>query len=259
MVTPGDILSAYPFIWPFSQQFLSYYSPFSRPLPAPINPSSPSTSLKIDAIFVYNDSRDWGLDLQIIKDVLLSREGILGTLSNKNGNPNLPNRGYQQDGQPPLYFSNPDMLWAAKYPLPRLGQGALRESLEGIWAALTGGPKAGVELKKYIMGKPYRATYEFAEKTLIKYREELFRSYDGKFGTLKRVYMVGDNPESDIRGANSYESAFGTKWSSLLVETGVYTSGTEPSVKPTKVVGNVKDAVDWALARESSYKEDEGH
>lgn len=109
VVTPGDILAAYPAIWPFSQQFLSSYKPFTRPLPAPIDPTSPSTSLKIDAVFVYNDPRDWGLDTQIIKDVLLSSQGIMGTLSDKNGDPSLPNKGYQQDGQPPLYFSNPDL------------------------------------------------------------------------------------------------------------------------------------------------------
>ena len=137
VVTPGDILAAYPDVWPFSQQLLSYYKTFTRPLPAPIDPTSPSTSLRIDAIFVYNDPRDWGLDAQIIKDVLLSERGILGTLSSKNGSTTLPNKGYQQDGQPTLYFSNPDLLWAAKYHLPRLGQGGFREALEGIWAAIT--------------------------------------------------------------------------------------------------------------------------
>ena len=250
VVTPADILSAYPSVWPFSQQFLDHYKPFARPLPAPIDPSSPSRSLKIDAVFVYNDSRDWGLDLQIIKDVLLSRDGILGTLSDKNGDPSLPNNGYQQDGQPPLYFSNPDLLWAAKYPLPRLGQGGLRFALEGIWMALTGGPKAGVELKKLVLGKPYQETYEFAEKRLIKHREEIYQGEEG-LNDLKRVYMVGDNPESDIRGANSYESPFGSKWTSILVKTGVYTPDTEPTAKPTVIVGDVQDAVNWALKRES--------
>lgn len=48
-----------------------------------MDPASPSTSLRIDAVFVYNDPRDWGLDAQIIKDVLLSERGILGTFSPK--------------------------------------------------------------------------------------------------------------------------------------------------------------------------------
>jgi HAD-hyrolase-like len=141
---------------------------------------------------VYNDPRDWGLDATIILDLLLSREGILGTISSKNNNQDLPNRGYLQDGQPPLYFSNPDLWWAAKFHLPRLGQGAFRESLEGLWSAVTGGEKKGVTLKKTLIGKPYYMTYEFAEKKLVQHRKELFGS--GQTGPLKRVYMVGDNP-----------------------------------------------------------------
>lgn len=251
VVTPGDILAAYPEVWPFSQQLIPYYQSFTRPLPAPIHPDSPSTSLKVDAIFVYNDPRDWGLDTQIIKDVLLSQNGILGTLSPKNGDASLPNKGYQQDGQPPLYFSNPDLLWAAKYHLPRLGQGGFREALEGVWAALTGGEKNGVALQKVVMGKPHKPTYAFAEKRLIAHRNQLLSPSDGgKLGHLKRVYMVGDNPESDILGGNSYRSPHGTDWVSVLVQTGVYVKGTTPAHTPRQIVGDVYDAVKWAVAQE---------
>jgi len=248
VITPGDILAAYPDVWPFSQQLLPYYKGFTKPLPAPIDPSSPSTSLKIDAVFVYNDPRDWGLDTQIIKDVLLSQQGIMGTLSPKNGNSSLPNRGYQQDGQPPLYFSNPDLLWAAKYHLPRLGQGGFREALEGVWAAITGGPQNGVQLQKIVMGKPHQPTYEFAEKRLIAHRKKLFEEQeDGELDRLKRVFMVGDNPESDILGANSYQSPHGTEWTSVLVQTGVFVEGTQPAHKPKKIARDVFDAVNWAV------------
>jgi HAD superfamily hydrolase (TIGR01456 family) len=250
VVTPGDILTSYPDVWPFSQQLLPYYKTFCRPLPAPIDAASPSTSLKIDAVFVYNDPRDWGLDTQVIKDVLLSQNGILGTLSDKNGDASLPNKGFQQDGQPPLYFSNPDLLWAAKYHLPRLGQGGFREALEGVWAALTGGPKNGVELKKIVMGKPHRPTYEFAEKRLVAHRKHLLENIDGPLGNLKRVYMVGDNPESDILGGNSYKSPHGTDWASVLVQTGVYKEGTAPAHEPRQIVGDVWDAVNYATSQE---------
>ncbi|EUC33169.1 hypothetical protein COCCADRAFT_96883 [Bipolaris zeicola 26-R-13] len=250
VVTPGDILVAHPEVWPFSQQLLSYYKTFTRPLPAPIDPSSSSTSLRIDAVFVYNDPRDWGLDAQIIKDVLLSEKGIMGTLSKKNGNDALENRGYQQDGQPTIYYSNPDLLWAAKYHLPRLGQGGFREAFEGIWAAVTGGEAKGVKLHKVVMGKPHQPTYEFAEKRLIAHRSHLMKQYGGTLDHLKRVYMVGDNPASDIAGGNNYKSPYGTDWASILVETGVYVKGTKPSPEPRKIVGDVWDAVAWAIAQE---------
>lgn len=86
-MTPGDILNAYPGIWPFAKNFKDYYKSFARPLPRPIDPADPLKSLKIDAMFVFNDPRDWGLDIQVIIDILLSSQGIMGTLSDKNGNP----------------------------------------------------------------------------------------------------------------------------------------------------------------------------
>ncbi|EON67713.1 HAD-superfamily subfamily IIA hydrolase [Coniosporium apollinis CBS 100218] len=249
VVTPGDILVQHPEVWPFSAHLTSLYKPFARPLPRPIHPTDPSSSLKIDAIFIYNDPRDWGLDATLILDLLLSSRGILGTLSASNNTPSFPNRGYQQDAQPPLYFSNPDLWWAAKYHLPRLGQGGFREALEGLWAAVTGGERMGVRLMKTVIGKPFRETFEFAEKKLVGCREEIFREVvgEGRLEPLRRVYMVGDNPESDIRGGNTYQSPHGTDWCSILVKTGVYQEGQEPTWKPRVIVEDVYDAVQWAV------------
>ncbi len=172
--------------------FRDYYAQFARPLPRPIHPSDPSLSLKIDAIFVYNDPRDWGLDATIILDTLLSSRGVLGTISPLNNDESLPNRGYQQDAQPPLYYSNPDLWWAAKYHLPRLGQGGFRAAFEGLWTAVTGGEGLGVQLQKEIVGKPFYKTYEFAEKKLRAHRATLYPLDPAE--SLKTVYMVGDNP-----------------------------------------------------------------
>lgn len=244
VVTPGDIFMAYPSIWPFSNHFMDYYKKFARPLPKPIDEAHPEKSLKIDAVLVFNDPRDWGLDLQVMIDVLMSSQGILGTTSAKNGRDDLPNRGYQQDGQPPIYFSNPDLWWAAAYHLPRLGQGGFREALEGTWAATTGGANKGVELIKTIVGKPHQSTYEFAEKQLLRNRSKIFHSEH--LGPLRRVYMIGDNPASDIRGANSYQSKHGSEWYSILVRSGVYNGG-QPAWIPKTIVDNVKQAVEWAL------------
>ncbi|KAJ5590972.1 hypothetical protein N7450_004944 [Penicillium hetheringtonii] len=243
VITPGDILMANPSIWPFSKNFSDYYKTFARPLPKPIDPTSSAKGLKVDAIFVFNDPRDWALDTQVIMDLLLSSQGHFGTLSDKNGRTDLPNHGYQQDGQPHLYFSNPDLWWAAAYHLPRLGQGGFREALEGVWAATTGGSSKGIELKKTVIGKPYQGTYEFAERQLLRNRSRVFGT---DLPPLQRVFMVGDNPESDIWGANSYRSGFGSSWESILVRTGVY-SGGDPAWKPTVVADDVQNAVQWAL------------
>jgi ribonucleotide monophosphatase NagD (HAD superfamily) len=67
---------------------------------------------------------------------------------------------------------------------------------------------------------------------------------DGKLGT---VYMVGDNPSSDIQGANNFTSRLGTEWKSILVESGVHVAGAEPAHKPDAIMKSVKEAVEWAL------------
>jgi HAD superfamily hydrolase (TIGR01456 family) len=254
VVTPADILTAHPEMWPFSHVFSGYYSRFAQPLVRPINPSSPSSSLKIDAIFVFNDPRDWALDIQLILDILLSNSGILGTVSERNGDKSLPNDGYQQHDQPPLYFSNPDLLWAASYHLPRLGQGGFIHALEGVWHRITHGAK----LQSTVLGKPSRLTYEFAEKRLRSHRRDLLTESGraGENGELRKVYMVGDNPESDVMGANLYHSPHGTEWVSILVKTGVFREGddgghydfnTRPELRPKVILDDVQKAVMWAL------------
>lgn len=244
MVTPGDLFLANPSIWPLSKVFTDYYKKFARPLPNPVDPANPGKGLKVDAVFVFNDPRDWALDTQVILDLLLSSKGVFGTISDKNGREGLPNCGYQQDGQPHLYFSNPDLFWAAAYHLPRLGQGGFREALEGTWAATTGGPASGVELLKTVIGKPCQGTYEFAERQLVRNRSRIFGGET--VHPLRKVYMVGDNPESDIRGANSYVSVNGSDWHSILVRTGVYAGG-EPAWVPKTIADNVQKAVEWGI------------
>ena len=66
--------------------------------------------------------------------------------------------------------------------------------------------------------------------------------------------MVGDNPESDIMGANNYKSPHHTDWISVLVKTGVYREGdarydfdARPELRPRVVVDDVQAAMDWAF------------
>ncbi|KAI1452207.1 putative HAD superfamily hydrolase [Annulohypoxylon moriforme] len=242
VIIPADILAAQPTIWPFDPLMKEVYAATARPLPSP-HP-------KIDAIFVFNDPRDWALDIQIISDLLLSQQGVLGTYSTNNGNPDLPNRGWQRDGQPHLFFSNPDLFWSAGYPLPRFGQGAFQAALAGVWDEVTGGK---AELERTVIGKPYARTYGFAERVLNAHRAKMLGESPEKLEPLRRVYMVGDNPASDIRGANEYVSPLGTKWSSILVRTGVWSPerGGSPAYWPNLIVKDVKEAVETVLAREA--------
>ncbi|KAH6628393.1 HAD-like domain-containing protein [Chaetomium tenue] len=262
VITPADIYAADPTIFPF--QAPSSYTTPSQPLPKPLyshpgpitNPATLPSHLKIDAIFVLNDPRDWALDLQIITDLLLSHAGYLGTYSPLNHptptTRDHPNGGWQNDSQPPLYFSNADLLWSAGYHLPRLGQGAFQAAVAGLWRRITG----GAELRRVSIGKPYRETYRWAERVLTSMGDGGGRI--GGVGGLRRVYMVGDNPESDIAGANGYCSEEGTEWVSVLVRTGVWSAERggklEGVFEPKVVVDDVMGAVKWALKKEGWEK-----
>ncbi|KAF1810252.1 HAD-superfamily hydrolase [Eremomyces bilateralis CBS 781.70] len=264
VITPGDLYAAHPDLWPFSKHLLEYYRKHSRPLPAPVyrgphalSPGSDAAlrnHLRCTCILVFNDPRDWGLDTTIVTDLLLSHQGYLGTTSPLNNHPSLPNKGYQQDGQPPLYFSNPDLWWAARWHLSRLGQGAFRETLDGLWRSITGGEGNGVILHKEVWGKPTQLTYTFAENVLGSWRGKMLGAGTGcGLEGLRNVYMIGDNPESDIRGANNYQSPNGTSWNSVLVKTGVYLDGSEPSCPPKAIVDDVFSAVEWGM-KHSGWK-----
>lgn len=254
VVTPGDIWKAYPAIFPFVKESEKDNYAHLPPLPKPIfteNTYGPDTNLsqylKVEAIFILNDVRDWALDYQIFSDLLLSHQGYLGTYSKKN-EVGL----WQQDGQTKLYFSNADLVWGAAYHLPRYGQGSTKASLEGLWRAHTGGH----ELVSYTYGKPTELAYRFAERQLRAVREKRYQreAHPEPIQPLRTVYMVGDNPDSDIAGPNTYKSENGTEWHGLLVKTGVYDEKRSPPLthitKPLAILENVHEAVGDALRRE---------
>lgn len=205
----------------------------------------PIKQTPIAAIMVWSSPRDWCLDLQLVLDLLLSEGGLVNTKSPKNGNSAFENNGYLQDNQPPLYFCNPDFEWATQASQPRLAQGAFKAALEGMWNEKTG----GAELKAIVCGKPTEVTYNYGEQALERWSN---RERDDETDTEKQfeigtVYMIGDNPASDIQGANGFVSKRGYTWKSILVETGVYQKGTQPEHEPMHIAANVQDAVSWAL------------
>ena len=225
----------------------SLYTAHARPIPHKLG-----RPLRIAAILVFHDPRDWALDIQIVLDLLLSEQGVLGTVSPRNGNPKFPNNGWQQDGQPSVYFSNPDLLWASDYHLDRLGQGGFCYALTGVFRAVIGKKKTiSTRFERKLLGKPTPTTFAFAERKLVAHRQTLLGSSgeENAQSKLENVYMVGDNPASDIKGANLYKSPSGTAWDSILVKTGVYKSGTTPEYVPKAIVPDVTAAVQLALER----------
>lgn len=236
VITTADLITEYPNLYPFNEIHGDYFEETSRPMPR-----NADGNVQISAIFVYSSPRCWGTDLQILIDCFSSKQGIVGTHSPLNGNTNLPNNGWLQDGQPHIYFANPDITYATNYHLPRICQGTFKLALEGMWTGLTGTKLTEVEHFTQI-GKPTQLQFEYGEKSLRRVAGDK---------DLTQVYMVGDGPRSDIAGANNYESPHGSAWRSILVQTGIHQAGTVPDHIPDVEVENVLEAVRWALKREN--------
>lgn len=188
---------------------------------------------KIEAIFVFADSRDWAGDSQIILDLAQSINGYIGTLSDT------------KDEGPPIYFSHSDIVWSAAHQNVRLGMGALRKVVEMLYFELT-----GKELETIAFGKPQIGTFEFATRLLQQWRKDEHNIN----APPDTVYFVGDTPESDIQGTNRFNEKAKNDWYSILVKTGVYQDGTEPAYKPRVTVDNVLDAVKHGIQREFQKK-----
>jgi HAD superfamily hydrolase (TIGR01456 family) len=220
-VTPGDIIKDNQDTTPFRKLTEDEYKN-SR--------ARNFAEVEIEAIFVFADSRDWAADQQIILDLLMSKNGHLGT------------RSENFDEGPPLFFSHNDVVWSASHDLTRIGMGALRVSLEAMYKAVT-----GKDLETTAFGKPQIGTFEFATRLLQKWRKDT-HSIDSPPST---VYFVGDTPESDIRGTNEYNDFTDeANWYSILVRTGVFQEGTKPRFQPKATVDNVLDAVKHGMERE---------
>lgn len=188
---------------------------------------------EIEAIFVFADSRDWAGDQQIILDVLMSKNGRLGT------------RSETFDEGPPIFFSHNDIVWSTSHDFTRLGMGALRTSVEALYKGMT-----GKDLNSIAFGKPQIGTFDFATRLLQQWRKDTH----GINSPPDTVYFVGDTPGSDIRGTNEYNTSKRTPadWYSILVETGVYDAGTKSPYEPRHTCTNVLEAVKHGMRREYS-------
>ncbi|PCH43585.1 HAD hydrolase [Wolfiporia cocos MD-104 SS10] len=226
--TTLDVLAWNPSVWPFHD-----LTPQEKQSTEPVDFSQ----TPITAIFVYHDPCNWALDVQVICDVLQSG-GIIGA----------PYGTATPDGRPrpELIFCNPDLIWRSDFDRPRLGQGGFRVAFQAVYKALTGSEYPYVQY-----GKPTEATYQFTKKVLQARFRELYGQITEK---PPNVYMVGDNPESDIAGANA------ANWASILVHTGVYDPKQGPPTHvPTHEAKNVEEAVKWAIHRELSKNDGHDH
>jgi HAD superfamily hydrolase (TIGR01456 family) len=169
------------------------------------------------AVFVLIDPIYWGRELQIVMDVLCSPDGLLGQRT-------VEGDGSGERQHIPLYSACSDFQYVGEFHLPRYGAGAFHAVLEDLFTRTT-----GHKLEKTLFGKPQRTSFEFAE-TLI----------DAQHQDVERIYMVGDNPKTDIRGANEA----GGRWKSVLTLTGMHNGPENHDEHPAyEVVEDVAQAL----------------
>ncbi|KAG9246435.1 HAD-like domain-containing protein [Calycina marina] len=218
IVVPNDIVASISTISPLKEFFTAEQRATSTP--------RDFSKVKIDAILVFSDSRDYATDLQIIMDLLQSENGVLGTYAKDPVSQRIP-----------IYFSQGDMLCPTEHPTPRMSQGTFRIALEAIYKSIT-----GVELERVVYGKPEMATYKYADDVMSSWMETIHNEER----LPKNIYMIGDNPASDIVGGNMYG------WNTCLVRTGVYQGEGNDDANPANfgVFNNVLDAVQTALRKE---------
>lgn len=93
--------------------------------------------------------------------------------------------------QPFLAFSHGDLVWGNEFPTARFGQGAFQIAVRATYEEAS-----GRKLEATTFGKPQRLTYEYADALL----KEKLAEQNGRADELVSVWMVGDNPASDIAG-----------------------------------------------------------
>lgn len=225
-----------------------------------------------DTVILLGEPREWGEALQILCDVTRS----------SNGTPGGPDLAVHEKQHVRFIVCNPDFEYGGRWSVPRFTVGAFVRCLSVLFADVLRGRK--LECEYY--GKPYAATYRCAETLLQEQYEKLLqvevesqlgaqaetasdsqvtcgdrqrqtkraRIGDGghdpavtrKLGT---IYAIGDNPLSDIKGANEA----GDRWVSILVRTGVHQSEENDLANPANhFCQNVTEAIQYILDRESS-------
>ncbi|PGH18574.1 TIGR01456 family HAD hydrolase [Helicocarpus griseus UAMH5409] len=217
VVVPKDILAWDPSISPW-RNFSEEERKQARP--------RDFDNMNFDAILVFADSRDYATDFQIIIDLLLSENGRLRT---KAKDPT--------EKQMPIYFSQGDIIFTTDHKLPRMTQGLFRMAIEMMYKTLT-----GADLERVVYGKPELATYKYADEVMMSWMKEIHNEQV----LPENIYMIGDNPASDIIGGNMYG------WNTCLVRTGVFQGKDNDENSPANfgVFDNVLEAVQAAVRKE---------
>ena len=171
----------------------------------------------IAAIVFFDTPNDWERSLQLLIDITRSPTGVPGS----DGPQSIS-----------IHVANPDFSYATLAPFPRLKLGAFILCFKACFERSTG--RALDFVTEY--GKPHAPIYVDALASL-QAQSALLQV------ELQEIYVIGDNPVSDIAGAR----AQGFK--SILVRTGIFGRNTkeenDTAFPADKVCDDLYKAVNW--------------
>lgn len=88
-------------------------------------------TIQFAAILVLSGPQNWSSDLQLCLDVLISKDGIIGTQKDTND----PEQWAQHI---PIHSFASDLTWKNDHPVPRLATGSFNELLKSLYRTHTG-------------------------------------------------------------------------------------------------------------------------
>ncbi|KAH3756012.1 HAD-superfamily hydrolase [Pelomyxa schiedti] len=215
-----DFACAHPQLWP-----LKTYPPFL----AHLMPSCLFDETPVEGIFIFQAPDDWGEAIQIICDLVLG-----------NGSITTPQDVSGVKPQIPIFLANPDVVYQGDHHVPRFTVGAFLMCLRTMYKYASG---RDLEVKVY--GKPDIFTYKYVEESLQQQADTLGQK-------LEVIYAIGDNPSSDIQGADNASLTSNYSWFTILTRGGCFHGqDNDPRFPAKAVVTDFSDALSLVFQRES--------
>lgn len=190
-------------------QEMPYLYPDMEPEQVPRYEPKSSAPLQIGAVLTLTDPIYMFRDLQLSIDALRGTGDLKSTTDTQ---------------QVALYDACADVEYSSNYHIHRLGSGAFSSALIHLFEETVGRP-----LPAHRFGKPRVASYH--------YMERMIQNYSGH--RPDRIFMVGDNPATDIRGALEA----GSPWFAVLTRTGMFQGEGNDETYPGHYVADDLDAV----------------
>ncbi|KAL4506008.1 hypothetical protein ABPG72_013769 [Tetrahymena utriculariae] len=223
-ITGIEYICCFPFLCPFNSISEEFQAETKEKVKKRLNLTDDDfrEPFQCHAIFILSMPFNWEESTQLILDLLSTEDGKIAQ--------QMPAIGPEK--HIPIYVAYNDTTYKSEFQLPRIVNGCFTAAIKEIYKTIY---KREINLEFY--GKPQLKQFEFARDYTL--------SHIDKNHEVTNYYMIGDNPQSDIQGANKIG------WTSILVRTGVFQGEGNDDQDPAKyVVNDFYDAIKLIFEQE---------